>query len=364
MKKFNHIPALATRIRHLSQQSAILIYAFNGIGKTRLSMEFKNIGKQKGIVDTLYFNAYTEDLFTWDNDSINDKNNSLMLDLRSSFFNGVREIDLDAKVNDLMEKFCQIRCRIDPAKFEFKFSRIEIKNNIESDYGIKISRGEQSLFIWCVFLVIMQMAIDEAEGYEKINNIYIDDPITSLDENHTIEMVINIAKIITDNYSESSKNKKFNFIISTHHSFFYALLVTHLKDLKKTQFMITRDFENDFFLLHPIDHKPNFYHIAMIKEIKNAIDLGRIYPYHYNILRVILEKSSSFHGYPNFFDHLKSHWHDLEVVILYERLLNNFSHGTYSIYEGIEMVPDNKKTFIELFNKILDFYPFNKVLIN
>jgi hypothetical protein len=38
----------------------VLIYAYNGTGKTRLSMEFKETGKRKrGVArDTLYFNAY------------------------------------------------------------------------------------------------------------------------------------------------------------------------------------------------------------------------------------------------------------------------------------------------------------------
>jgi len=35
-------------------------------------MEFKNAGKRDGSSDTLYFNAYTEDLFAWDNDLENE----------------------------------------------------------------------------------------------------------------------------------------------------------------------------------------------------------------------------------------------------------------------------------------------------
>ena len=31
-------------------------------------MAFKEKGKEKGYADTLYFNAFTEDLFYWDND--------------------------------------------------------------------------------------------------------------------------------------------------------------------------------------------------------------------------------------------------------------------------------------------------------
>jgi hypothetical protein len=54
-----------------------LIYAFNGSGKTRLSREFKELIAPKEVdaeqqeetgIKILYYNAFTEDLFYWDND--------------------------------------------------------------------------------------------------------------------------------------------------------------------------------------------------------------------------------------------------------------------------------------------------------
>lgn len=61
-----------------------LIYAFNGTGKTRLSREFKQLiaGGDDSNQETnqvtssrnkfLYYNAFTEDLFYWDNDLVED----------------------------------------------------------------------------------------------------------------------------------------------------------------------------------------------------------------------------------------------------------------------------------------------------
>ena len=57
-----------------------LIYAFNGSGKTRLSRAFKYLIEPKNHDEEdestkrkiLYFNAFTEDLFYWDNDILND----------------------------------------------------------------------------------------------------------------------------------------------------------------------------------------------------------------------------------------------------------------------------------------------------
>ena len=51
----------------LNNSNFILLYAYNGTGKTRLSMEFKDWEKKKNKgATTLYYNAFTEDLFHWD----------------------------------------------------------------------------------------------------------------------------------------------------------------------------------------------------------------------------------------------------------------------------------------------------------
>ena len=64
---FANLDTLAAYLR-AEEKKFVLLYAYNGTGKTRLSMAFKDAGKQGDQRDTLYFNAFTEDLFTWDND--------------------------------------------------------------------------------------------------------------------------------------------------------------------------------------------------------------------------------------------------------------------------------------------------------
>ena len=61
---FSELSTLATYLRsELVSKKAILLYAYNGTGKTRLSMAFKNLGKDSEARDTLYFNCllYTSD---------------------------------------------------------------------------------------------------------------------------------------------------------------------------------------------------------------------------------------------------------------------------------------------------------------
>ena len=53
----------------LSKENIFLIYAFNGTGKTRLCKEYKDITKDADEKHTgVYYNAYSEDLFRWNND--------------------------------------------------------------------------------------------------------------------------------------------------------------------------------------------------------------------------------------------------------------------------------------------------------
>ena len=64
-----------------------LIYAFNGVGKTRLSRAFKELISPRSTDDeseehkikVLYYNAFTEDLFFWDNDLDADADNKLKI---------------------------------------------------------------------------------------------------------------------------------------------------------------------------------------------------------------------------------------------------------------------------------------------
>lgn len=57
-----------------------LVFAYNGTGKTRLSYDFAHYGREEGTPQhTLYYNAYTEDLFTWDNDLENNTEHRLLI---------------------------------------------------------------------------------------------------------------------------------------------------------------------------------------------------------------------------------------------------------------------------------------------
>jgi hypothetical protein len=100
------LSALAAQFRsELEIKKYILLYAHNGTGKTRLSTAFKDIGKQAGQADTLYFNAYTEDLFSWHNDLDGDSERYLVLHPSSSYFAGLDELEMDNRIRPLLRRY-------------------------------------------------------------------------------------------------------------------------------------------------------------------------------------------------------------------------------------------------------------------
>ena len=114
IQKFPSLYRLAQRFRDdLNNKDFVLFFAYNGTGKTRLSMEFKEQGKRNIDRDTLYFNAYTEDLFHWDNDLDNDAQRVLTFNSNSKFFDGFKELALEEKIFAYLERYADFDFKIE-----------------------------------------------------------------------------------------------------------------------------------------------------------------------------------------------------------------------------------------------------------
>ena len=339
---------LANRIRDdLNNKDFVLLYAYNGTGKTCLSMEVKkqNKKKNKNQTNTLYFNAYTEDLFYWNNDFINEEQEpKLLLNSDSKFFSGLKELALEDKISFYLRRYVDFDFKIDYENWFISFT-----NPTQPDKFIKISRGEEVIFIWCFFLALCQLVSDRHESYQWVKYIYIDDPVSSLDDNNTISLACDLAKLLEEN------KDKFKAIISSHHGLFFNVICNELKKHEHKKYFLHKDKTTNYLHLQATDDVPFFHHVASLSKIQVAIDSDSIYTYHFNMLRSILEKTSSFLGYNHFSDCLTG----IDDEILYARALNLLSHGNHSIYEPREMNQDNKDLFKEIFQNFLDKYHFS-----
>jgi hypothetical protein len=382
---FADLNTLAVHLRQeLENKKFFLLYAYNGTGKTRLSTAFKNLGKtvdadgESDTRDTLYFNAFTEDLFSWDNDLENDSERKLKLNTNSSFFAGLETMEMDTRIRTLLDRYADFEFRIDTTTWEVVFTReFRVKKDGivghevdssdaeeaagEDEYetrreeAIKVSRGEENIFIWCFFLAIVELALDDDETgpYNWVKHIYIDDPISSLDEHNAIAVANHLAKLL------KRPESRLKTVISTHHTLFFNVLCNELN--KANKYFLSRDGSPEGLLLRKTGHTPFFHHVAALAELYEADRDGRLFTHHFNMLRAILEKTASFHGYENFSACIKRDSDD-EDGILHTRLINILSHGSYSLFEPQEMLEENKQYFRKILHEFVNRYPFNPAL--
>ena len=359
---FTDLPALAQHLRdELDNKKFILLYAYNGVGKTRLSTAFKDLGKDaddENRRDTLYFNAFTEDLFNWDNDLEGDSERSLKINADSRFFAGLQELEMDNRIRRLLDQYADFDFRIDTANWEVVFSReVPDGEGHRIEDGIKISRGEENIFIWCFFLAIVQLTIDGAEAYDWVQYIYIDDPISSLDEHNAIAVATHLAKML------KKEDSTLKTVISTHHTLFFNVLCNELKPKKKNpnRFFLARRRSLPGYLLRNTCDTPFFHHVAALAELYEVAHSGKIYTHHFTMLRTIMEKTASFHGHAHFSNCIRQGEEDIDGV-LHARIINLLSHGNYSLYEPREMMDENKEHFRRILHEFISRYPFNPEL--
>jgi len=342
IQQYKTLRKLAERLRDdLSSSDFVLLFAYNGTGKTRLSIEFKDKGKKGDLRDTLYFNAFTEDLFSWDNDLENDTERKLRINSDSKFFNGFKELALEAKIFAFLERYAEFNFFIDYENWTVTFSK-------GTETNIKISRGEENIFIWCVFLAICELTLDGSEAYQWVKYFYIDDPISSLDDNNAIAVATDLSKLL------NRSNGKVKTVISSHHSLFFNVMCNELKKFGHIRYFLHRKRAEDYSL-QKTDDTPFFHHVALLSELEQAMETGEIQTYHFNSLRSILEKTSSFFGFNDFGKCI----YGIDDEVLFERALNLFSHGAYSIYNPVPMGDDNKELFKRVLKGFLDKHKFD-----
>lgn len=361
MAEYESLIKIAQEIKD-SDKKVTLLYAFNATGKTRLSMEFKNLVNEfsddKVIRHVVYYNAFTEDLFSWDNDLENDNERKLKINKRSSF---IELVERQGKENEIAERFkdftsSKIEPNINTSTGEITFS---LPTGDEGAVeNIKISKGEESIFIWAVFFVLMETIIAElnideindrsTDEFNTIQYIFIDDPISSLDDNHSIDVALELKRLIS-----SSKNEDLHFIISTHHSLFYNVLHTEMSKAKKLWLSKNDD---KYSLVELANNETPFgYHLLIKDAIKNAIDKNITKRYHFNLMRNLLEKTAHFLGYDS--------WKDLineEDKDAYIKRINLYSHSNHSALEVKELEKHEKEFLKRIYEKFVLEYKWKE----
>ena len=391
-----------------SEKKVQLIYAFNGTGKTRLSREFKNLVAPKDYesdeaqdftrTKILYYNAFTEDLFYWDNDLELDAEPKLRIQPNSFTRWVLEEQGLDGEIIHNFQSLTSSKANpiFDFIKNSITFTVPETSFLVdesgarvvdESDaplvsvdnVSIKISKGEESNFIWSVFYSLLDRVVsdlDESDpgdnsgkDFDQLEYIFVDDPVSSLDDSHLIDLAVNLAKLIKLSKSD------LKFIITTHNPLFYNVMFHEFertqcaKDARSGENKVTfrpkdslsyklkKNSDGTFELDDKVNDRPFSYHLFLLSELKGAVSSNQLSKYHFNYLRNVLEKTSTFLGYND--------WKDLLPVTgegspdpVANRIINLSSHSRHAADEIAELEESDKEKLAELVEFIIKKYSY------
>lgn len=377
-----------------------LIYAFNGTGKTRLSREFKELlpptvkdeeAQYSGLASkrVLYYSAFTEDLFYWDNDLAFDAEPKLLIH-PNSFTRWVLEeqgqdqnivTNFQRYTNDkLMPRFNEeYKLELKDGKKKTIKAFTQVTFSLESgDDGhtgnLKISKGEESNFIWSIFYTLLEQAIftlneiqpdyPEPTPFDNLEYVFIDDPVSSLDDNHLIQLAVDLAQLIKFNKSSV------NFIITTHNPLFFNVLCNEFGSDDKTEryswkskwfskSRLERNGDGSLYLAEQPNDSPFAYHLHLISQLEEVVKSGQVEKYHFNLLRNILEKTATFLGYKRWEQLLPETGDGLPNPYA-KRIVNFSSHSKHAAEEVAPLKPEEKKVLEELIKHIVEHYRFRQ----
>ncbi|HEM5146206.1 AAA family ATPase [Streptococcus suis] len=396
--KFESLSQIADSIIS-SNKKVHLLYAYNATGKTRLSMELKNkvneVDSNENVIKhILYFNSFTEDLFTWDNDLEKDEDRYLIYDKRTYFGNFLEEQQLFDRAVENFQKYVgktieiEFTDIVETVKDEFGNAQYDNKGNpmtisnkksirfkVEGQ-TVKVSRGEERIFIWAIFLTLLEIVIEEltdsaeTSEFSNLQYIFIDDPISSLDDQNIINAALYLNDVIG-----SAENTDLKFIISTHQALFYNVLYNEIRfdrRIKRKVFHVMKsinetDDEKQYnYLLTDVEGDSPFgYHLRVREELRKAIQDDKVEKFHFALFRNLAEKTATFLGY--------GRWENVllgldvagyiitpENIKPYTQLIDLYTHNRHADLEYRELSPQEKNTLIELFNSFDSIYRFKE----
>jgi hypothetical protein len=377
-----------------------LIYAFNGTGKTRLSRALKELfppaagngGAKSSELSSkriLYYSAFTEDLFYWDNDLDFDAEPKLLIRPNSFTRWVLEEQGQDQNIAANFQRYTSEKLTPrfnEEYKYTDKegaeilvkaFSEVTFSlegGNKEHADRLKISKGEESNFIWSVFYTLLELAIStlndvqpdfpEPTPFDSLEFVVIDDPVSSLDDNHLIQLAVDLSQLIKSNES------KIKFIITTHNPIFFNVLCNEFASDEKTdryswksksfsKSRLEKHEDGSFDLVEQPNDSPFAYHLHLLSQLEGAIRSGQIEKYHFNLLRNVLEKAATFLGYKRW-EHLLPKTTDGLPDPNAKRIVNFSSHSRHASEEVQPLKPEEKKILERLVRHIVEQHRFRQ----
>ena len=227
----------------------------------------------------------------------------------------------------------------------------------------------------------MDEVVKDNPAYKKIEYIYIDDPMSSLDDNNVIAFSVQLYGVIReqmkrewDAFRDGQRDfRRIKFVVSSHHALFFHTMLHGLSaDKRLGKYFLYRDKETNRLTLKSMsDSTPFYYNVAMMSEIQKAIKSehsDKLYTYHFTVLRSIMEKIKEFFGHKDFSYILegikykgetydRTSFSEEELTEFYSRVVNVLTHQG-SMFMPVMMNEDNKELVTSIFDHLVEKYNF------
>ena len=349
---FNDINTLFGSVKSVfsRQKKPILIYAFNGTGKTRLANLFydMNLRDEESSPVCLIYSALFEDAFQWDN-TVNELHFMVQDEWLRRLF---EDEDLESRIKEIYGRyhFSHFEPFFD-VENQLVYFQMATGDDESSDH-IKISRAEESLFIWSVYHAVLDLMVDvlsdktenrTTDMFNNVKYIVIDDPVSSIDDTRIISLAIDLVETV-----KQLKKLNVKVIILTHHALFFNVVKNIMRN-EVSSWSLSSSYEG--ICCKDINDSPFAYHLFAMTLIKQAIENNTIERYHFNLFRAILEKTANFLGYKHYKSLLTGENKDETY-----RILNIYSHSRIADMEPQDIPSDHKKLFADMFNDFLKSY--------
>ncbi|QQM51884.1 AAA family ATPase [Rhodococcus pyridinivorans] len=340
------------------QKDVVAVYAFNATGKTRLARTFEDSQQNTDIdpeyVESIVYGADFEDMFHWNNET-----RTLNFGVESSWIlRLIRDEGLENRIADKFKTFFYTHA--EPI-FNFEDGTVNFtlatgdENHVEH---IKISKGEESLLIWSIFLTLLDAVYDtldqdpdnrSTDVFNNLKYIVVDDPVSSIDD----AKIVSVGSDLTG-MAKKLKTKEVKVLITTHHALFYSVVVNTLRGNKYFRsYHLSRNLDGDLSLGMQGD-STFAYHLHAKSLIRKAIDDNEVERYHFNIFRALLEKTANFLGYSDWTQCLDSDYRNYIV-----RLLHTYSHSRLSDIEPRALASEDVQVFGEAFKRFVAVYKWS-----
>jgi wobble nucleotide-excising tRNase len=222
----------------------------------------------------------------------------------------------------------------------------------ESKTPIKISRGEERIFVWCFFLALFEV---DAWASSQDAHFFIDDPVSSLDEHNIFITAETIFDLIEEHYLKK------RIVITTHHIGLFSILFDKLKKGEKSGRYnkltkpLIRTSQDGNLVLNSLNNEVFLFHLHLMQTIDTAIKT-ELFSYHFVLLRQLLENVSSFLGVGRVGYTLEQI--GIEKVEEVGNIINSLSHKNAYRMQFNKMAEADENVFKDIFEKLIAKYNF------